>query len=588
MKKKLLFFITTAIIILTFSMSVSAAGNTNEFAGGSGTQNNPYLIETKDQLNNVRNHLNSYFKVTADIEFTAQDFSDNGSFYNNGACWIPIGTETSPFTGIFDGNNHIISGLSCNVVFSKDEVLPFDNYVYAGLFGYNKGTVKNVILEKGKFNAEAIPKDSGYMPWHEINAGSCVGFNDETGIVSHCYNNGNVRSASSFGEECLYYAGGLIGKNNGKLENSYNSGNVNAEPGSSADAWLYAYAGGLVGKNDEKGIINNCYNTGNVTAVTSDYNDFVCSGGLVGENAKGTINNSYNVGSVNASNTSESIYGVNLVGGIIGFYNDGKVNNCYYLDNVSTGAGEFLDSDDYSNLGKKCTNAEMKKQNTYNGFDFTSIWAFDTSKGYSYPQLKWSLKKEVIPPDVPSIKFTDVPVNAWFAPFVYDLADQGIISGMTKTTFVPNGLITRAQFAKILAAASGENISAYAGKTSFSDVSSSAWYASYVQWAYEKGIVKGISDTSFAPEANITREQMAAMIFRYAAYKKVTLPQTNAKLTFKDDKAIGNWAKSDVYAMQQAGIINGYADGSGYIFKPKGNATRAEAATMVSIFLAMK
>ena len=81
---------------------------------------------------------------------------------------------------------------------------------------------------------------------------------------------------------------------------------------------------------------------------------------------------------------------------------------------------------------------------------------------------------------------------------------------------------------------------------------------------------------------------MAAMIFRYAAYKKVTLPQTNAKLTFKDDKAIGHWAKSDVYAMQQAGIINGYADGNGYIFKPQGNATRAEAAKMISAFLSLK
>ena len=184
--------------------------------------------------------------------------------------------------------------------------------------------------------------------------------------------------------------------------------------------------------------------------------------------------------------------------------------------------------------------------------------------------------------------FSDVKNGDWFASSVYDLAGQGIISGMTETTFVPDGLITRAQFAKILAAASGENISSYTGKTSFSDVSPSAWYATYVQWAYEKGIVKGISDTSFAPEANITREQMAAMICRYAAYKGVNLPQTNNRLTFKDDASISGWAKNNVYAMQQAGIINGYADGNGYIFKPQGNATRAEAAKMISAFLSLK
>ena len=184
--------------------------------------------------------------------------------------------------------------------------------------------------------------------------------------------------------------------------------------------------------------------------------------------------------------------------------------------------------------------------------------------------------------------FSDVPNNAWFAPYVYDLAGQGIISGMTATTFAPDGLITRAQFAKILAAASGEDLSSCAGKTSFNDVPASAWYASYVQWAYEKGIVSGMGGGRFAPESQITREQMAAMICRYAAYKKVTLPQTNAKLAFKDDASIGSWAKDNVYAMQQAGIINGYADGSGYVFKPQGNAKRCEAAKMISVFLSLK
>ena len=204
------------------------------------------------------------------------------------------------------------------------------------------------------------------------------------------------------------------------------------------------------------------------------------------------------------------------------------------------------------------------------------------------PKTKITVKEKESNPTSPSAKFTDVPDNAWFASSVYDLAGQGIISGMTETTFVPDGLITRAQFAKILAAASGESNSSYTGKTSFSDVSPSAWYASYVQWAYEKGIVKGISDTSFAPESNITREQMAAMICRYAAYKGVNLPQTNNRLNFKDDASISGWAKNNVYAMQQAGIINGYTDGNGYIFKPQGNATRAEAAKMISAFLSLK
>ena len=186
------------------------------------------------------------------------------------------------------------------------------------------------------------------------------------------------------------------------------------------------------------------------------------------------------------------------------------------------------------------------------------------------------------------IHFNDVSSSDWFAPYVYDLAGQGIISGMTATIFAPDALITRAQFAKILAAASGEDLSSCAGKTSFNDVPASAWYASYVQWAYEKGVVSGMGGGRFAPESQITREQMAAMIFRYAAHKKITLPKTNTRLTFKDDASISGWAKENVYAMQQADIIHGYTEGGGVIFYPKGNAKRSEAATMVSFFLKLK
>ena len=197
-------------------------------------------------------------------------------------------------------------------------------------------------------------------------------------------------------------------------------------------------------------------------------------------------------------------------------------------------------------------------------------------------------KTESIPAPGISIRFIDVPDDAWFASYVYDLVGQGVLNGMSETTFEPNGLITRAQFAKILAAASGDDLTIYAGKTSFDDVSISAWYASYVQWAYEKGVVSGMGNNQFAPDANVTREQMAAMISRYAKYKGVRLSPINAKLTFNDDASISGWAKDNVYAMQQAGIINGYADGNGYIFKPQGNATRAEASKMISVFLTLQ
>jgi hypothetical protein len=110
------------LVILMCPVNSFAEGNL-EFAGGDGTAENPYLIATKEQLNSVRNHLSSNFKMTADIVFTAADFTDGGEFYNGGAGWDPIGTSldnmissSDPvFRGTFDGNNHTISGLYVNL-----------------------------------------------------------------------------------------------------------------------------------------------------------------------------------------------------------------------------------------------------------------------------------------------------------------------------------------------------------------------------------------------------------------------------------------------------------------------------------------
>ncbi|MBQ6810477.1 MAG: hypothetical protein IJO94_03630, partial [Firmicutes bacterium] len=117
MKKTVLFMLMVFVMVFAMAMPVSAAvdfyqlgditpqepaGTTlfsitpaadAEFAGGSGTEDNPYLIADKYQLNNVRNHLDAHFKMTADIEFTEADFAEGGAFYNNGAGWKPIGVD---------------------------------------------------------------------------------------------------------------------------------------------------------------------------------------------------------------------------------------------------------------------------------------------------------------------------------------------------------------------------------------------------------------------------------------------------------------------------------------------------------------
>lgn len=180
------------------------------------------------------------------------------------------------------------------------------------------------------------------------------------------------------------------------------------------------------------------------------------------------------------------------------------------------------------------------------------------------------------------LSFKDVPSEEWYAIFVEELASCGIINGKSDNNFDPNAEIKRGEFAKILFAASGENIVPYQNKTSFTDVSVSKWYAPYVEWAQEKGIVNGVGNHLFAPEDNISRQEIVAMIQRYADYKGIVLPKVTEKVSFADDEKIASWAKEAVYSMKQAGIIQGKEKN---LFDPKGDAKRCEAAKIISLLL---
>ncbi len=176
-----------------------------------------------------------------------------------------------------------------------------------------------------------------------------------------------------------------------------------------------------------------------------------------------------------------------------------------------------------------------------------------------------------------NVNFSDV--SGWYKDYVNYLAAREIINGTGNGTFNPNTNITRAQFVTILANLSGADLSGYT-TSSFSDVSKTAWYSAAVQWAYEKGIVTGAGG-KFEPNANITRQDMAVMITRYAEKAAdYTLLAANKVTKFTDSKDIGAYASDAVTAMQQAGIISGNSDGS---FTPAANASRAQAAKMIAL-----
>lgn len=183
-------------------------------------------------------------------------------------------------------------------------------------------------------------------------------------------------------------------------------------------------------------------------------------------------------------------------------------------------------------------------------------------------------------------QFTDVPEGAWYHDYVYDLVYRGVVNGMTATTYEPEGKLTRAQFVKLLACslAEAETLKTYEGQHPFTD-SEGHWAETYIAWAKDKGIVEGVSATEFDPEAPITREQMATIFGRYALKQGIELPKSdNAAGSFPDADKISEYAREFVELMRIAGILNGYEDGT---FRPQGNATRAEAAKLFSLFLSI-
>ena len=187
----------------------------------------------------------------------------------------------------------------------------------------------------------------------------------------------------------------------------------------------------------------------------------------------------------------------------------------------------------------------------------------------------YSTYRAVQPGETP-FPFTDVPESRWSYPYIKQLYDAGVVSGMTATTFDPAANMTRAQFVTMLAGLQGADVSAYrTGK--FTDVPADAWYAPYVNWALANGIVSGTSAVTFSPDASITRQDMAVMLYQYTQRYDVALQQQTVT-PFMDESSISAYALPAVQALHRAGVISGMPDGS---FQPFGTATREQACVVL-------
>ena len=266
-------------------------------------------------LSGVTQNASANAVLTADIVVNKNVLKSDGTV-NEGTFkeWTPIATSASPYTGIFEGQNHTISGL-----YFKQEAS------FVGLFSVNSGKIANVGILDSYFYGQP------YKGWQ---VGGVCGSNTNQGAITNCYNTGIVRGSETVGGVCgSNYGtitncsnkgnvgeddesvGGVCGSNYGTITNCNNAGIVSGK----------SYVGGVCGKNSNGGTVTNCYNTGEVRG-TSQY-----IGGLSGDNDSSSITNCNNTGEVKATGK--------FVGGLSGGnYNNGTITNCYYDGTVYTGA----------------------------------------------------------------------------------------------------------------------------------------------------------------------------------------------------------------------------------------------------------
>ncbi|XGI84730.1 GLUG motif-containing protein (plasmid) [Halorutilales archaeon Cl-col2-1] len=381
----------------TATQTVSVAPP-DTYAGGLGTESDPYEIANWYHLNNTRDNLGANFTLVADLNESTVGYDDVASdTSNSGKGFVPIGDSPTAFTGSFDGANHTITGLYI------DRARPDTDGT--GLFG-NTGV-------------EAIIENVGLEDADVSNANNRVGtlVGNNTGTVNSAYSTGNVSGSGKVGglvgenkdggtvnashstatvssdSDCIVldgcYVGGLVGDNGGTVDRSYATGTVSGSNktggliGQNSGTAELSYAtgpvsgdtevGGLVGENTAYGTVKSSYATGNVSG-----NDSV--GGFVGDNV-GTVKSSYTAGPVSGDTD---------VGGLVGFDDQGTVTDAYWdvnTTNQTDGIGKATQYTDNDSTG--LTTDQLKANTSLAGFDFENTWeVFDNPTHISYPYLR--------------------------------------------------------------------------------------------------------------------------------------------------------------------------------------------------------
>lgn len=171
--------------------------------------------------------------------------------------------------------------------------------------------------------------------------------------------------------------------------------------------------------------------------------------------------------------------------------------------------------------------------------------------------------------------FTDVSGEDWFYGYVVQAVEKKLFGGIGEDRFDPSGTMSRAMFVTVIGRMAGVDTSLYSGNGGYSDVTAGSWYAPYVVWASENKVAQGYGGGKFGPNDAVTREQMAAMLLRWATAAGIQLKESAGGAEPKDLAAVSVWAKEPILVLWRAGLLQGDENGK---VNPAANATRAECA----------
>ena len=592
-----------------------------EFAGGSGTFEDPYLIQTAQQLNAMRKGPQNHYKLIADI-----DLSDWGN-------WVPIGGTAAygfmaggwnkadkgafSFQGSFDGNGHVISGMQIIINEETPVLTETGNWRAYGLFGYlATNPVEYKIKNLGVVNFNIDVNYTNVKKNLDLYASAIVGgLNAGTDIVN-CYSKGGKISITVKGNEAYKGFDSFGSRPDGAPRINIHVGGICSDGGgefgghnSPRTAWLHIekcfndshisvdvqncehsiYAGGIIGSMDTSHI-HECYNSGNITLpmgldnIMGSWHESVAAGicataaiaeipGIYHKPAERAsfIQNCYNVGHITARGASGIFYYSASDIHIENCYNSGTIigNEFDHSNGASTINNIYSDACGITPYGK-----EFVRNCSANGNSVTgTAWTTSSTLGR---KVLAAIPEDTHPSNIYNVEpdnigaFTDVTADTWYAEAVKWALDKNIISG---TTFSPEKTCTRVQLLTLLWNAAGSP--KMSGANPFSDVKSTDSHYDAALWASEMGILSG---STFASQTAVNRGELVISLWKFLGCPEGL--QANQYLDIESHQ-------SDFGRAVAWSNISGVMGGTGkFKFSPKKSCTRAE--TINYIYRALK